>query len=111
MTTDGKGDQEQTIQLNGTNLRRVKKLKYLGARTEVSGSLEKEINHRIQSGWNNWRNITGVICDRRVPAKLKGNIDKAVVRPAMTYALETAPIKKTEEKRLYYIQKSGATGS
>lgn len=100
MTTDGEGDQEETIQLNGTDLRRVKSFKYLGAMTEASGGLDKEINHRIQSGWNNWRNITGVICDRRVPAKLKGKIHKEVVRPAMTYALETAPIKKTEEKRL-----------
>ena len=64
--------------------------------TQSSGDLDKEIAHRVQSGWNNWRKITGVVCDRRVTIKLKGKIHKAVVRPALMYGLETAPIKKTE---------------
>ena len=40
------------------------------------------------------------MCDRRVPARLKGKIHKAVVRPALMYGLETAPLKKTEERKL-----------
>ena len=40
------------------------------------------------------------MCDRRFPIKLKGKIHKAVVRPALMYGLETAPIKKTEERKL-----------
>ena len=100
MTTDLEGDQEETIQLEGSNLKRVTSFKYLGSMTQSSGDLDKEIAHRVQSGWNNWRKITGVVCDRRVPIKLKGKIHKAVVRPALMYGLETAPIKKTEERKL-----------
>ena len=66
----------------------------------TSSELEKEINHRIQSGWNNWRKITEVVCDKRLPIRLKGGINKAVVRPALMYGLETAPIKKAEERKL-----------
>ena len=62
--------------------------------------MDREITHRVQSGWNNWRKITGVVCDKRVPVRLKGKIHKSVVRPALMYGLETAPIKKTEEKKL-----------
>ena len=68
--------------------------------TQSSGNLDKEVTHRIQSGWNNWRKVTGVACDRRVPIRLKGKVYKTVVRPALTYGLETAPIKKNEEKKL-----------
>ena len=41
-----------------------------------------------------------MVCDRRVPVRLKGKIHRAVVRPALMYALETAPLKKTEERKL-----------
>ncbi|XP_037787506.1 uncharacterized protein LOC119583068 [Penaeus monodon] len=41
-----------------------------------------------------------VICDKRVPVKLKGKVHKSVVRPAMTYGLETAPLRKIEERKL-----------
>ena len=60
--------------------------------------METKVNFRIQCGWNNWRKVTGVLCDRRVPVKVKGKVHKAVVRPAMTYGLEAAPLKKNEEK-------------
>ena len=100
MTTDLGGNQEETIQLEGSNLKRVTNFKYLGSVTQSSGDLDREIAHRVQSGWNNWRKITGVVCDRRVPIRLKGKIHKAVVRPALMYGLETAPIKKTEERKL-----------
>ena len=100
LTADMEGDQEETIQLYGSDLKRVTSFKYLGSVTQSSGDLEKEVAHRVQSGWNSWRKITGVVCDRRVPMKLKGKIHKAVVRPALMYGLEAAPIKKTEERKL-----------
>ena len=59
-----------------------------------------EIKHRIRSGWNNWGKITGVVCDKSVPIRLKGGIHKAVVRLALMYGLETAPVKKAEERKL-----------
>ena len=54
---------------------------------------------RVQAGWNGWRRISGVICDRRVPArvKLKGKVYKVPVRPAMLYGLETVALTKRQE--------------
>ncbi|XP_063591901.1 uncharacterized protein LOC134786959 [Penaeus indicus] len=94
-TTDTSGDQQATIKLNGTYLKRVKTFKYLG-----SVGMEREVNFRIQSGWNNWRKVSGVICDKRVPVRLKGKVHKEVVRPALIYGLEAAPLKKSEEKKM-----------
>ena len=33
--------------------------------------------------------MSGVICDRRVPARVKGKVYKVAVRPAMLYGLDT----------------------
>ena len=48
-----------------------------------AGDMEKKINNRIQCGWNNWRKVSGIICDRKVSIRLKGRMHKAVFRPAM----------------------------
>ncbi|XP_068227862.1 uncharacterized protein [Palaemon carinicauda] len=36
-----------------------------------TGDLDEELTGRIQSGWNSWRKYSGVLCDRRMPIKLK----------------------------------------
>ena len=41
-----------------------------------------------------------MICDRRVAAKLKTKLYKAVVRPVLTYGLEAAPVKRKEEIKM-----------
>ena len=52
---------------------------------------------RVQAGWNEWRRMSGVICDRRVPARIKGKVYKVAVRPAMLSGLETAALTKRQE--------------
>ena len=64
------------------------------------GDLDAEITHRVQSGWNNWRKMSGVLCDNRINVKIKGKIYKTVVRPAMMYGAETWPVMKAQEKKL-----------
>ena len=74
--------------------------KYLGSTITVDGSEEREVTRRMQAGWKNWREVSGVPCDRRMPVKLKGKVYKTVVRPAMMYGMEATPIKKVNEKRM-----------
>ena len=98
--TNGIDEQQGTIQLQNVNLQRVNEFRYLGSTLDSAGEMDKEIKHRVQAGWRNWRRVSGVICDRRIPIRLKGKVHKAVVRPALTYGLETAPLKKAQEQKL-----------
>ena len=41
-----------------------------------------------------------MLCDWKMPVKLKGKVYKTVVRPAMVYGMEATPIKKVNEKRM-----------
>ena len=48
----------------------------------------------------NWKKCSGVLCDRRMPVKLKGKVYKTVIRPAMLYGAETWATTKRQEKRI-----------
>ncbi|XP_042867444.1 uncharacterized protein LOC122250179 [Penaeus japonicus] len=78
---------------------RVELRQYLNAVQEDGGS-DAEVAKSIQAGWNSWRKVTGVLCDRRVNAKVKGGIHKTIVRPAILYGLEGTALTKTQERTL-----------
>ena len=97
---DGNLDGNSDINLQGQNLERVNTFKYLGATLAENGDLDAEMTHRIQAGWQNWKRVSGILCDRRISLRVKGKVYKTVVRPAMMYGAETWAVKKAQEKKL-----------
>ena len=65
---------------------------------QSDGDMSPEIKKRAQCGWNNWRKMLGVLCDKRVPPHVKGKINKMIVQPAMLYGMETVPITSSHVK-------------
>ena len=51
----------------------VAKFRYLGLILQEDGEIDGDVNHRIQASWFKLRKATKVICDRKVPDKVKGN--------------------------------------
>ena len=78
---------------------RVKEFKYLGSTVQESGGCEREVKKRVQAGRNRWRRVSGVICDKRLPAKVKEKVYSLVVRPAMVYGLEMVHLQRKKWKR------------
>ena len=67
---------------------------------QESDSCEREVKKRVQAEWNGWRKVSGVICDRRLPARVKGKVYISVVRPAMVYGLETVVVRKKQVEEM-----------
>ena len=63
---DGNLDGNSDINLQGDNLERVNTFNYLGTTLTENGDLDAEMTHRIQSGWTNWKRVSGILCDRRI---------------------------------------------
>ena len=93
------GNDDETVKMEDAKVPRVKKFKYLGSMVQESGGCKREVKKRVQAGWNGWRRVSGVICDRRLQARVKGKVYSSVVRPAMVYGLEKVIVTKNKWKR------------
>ena len=89
-----------TIKIQEEDVPRSKEFKYLGSTIQDDGGSDKEVERRIQAGWSSWHKVTGVLCDKRVPEKIKGRMYTTMVRPAMLYGMETVPVTKAQEKKM-----------
>ena len=55
---------------------------------------DEDVRHRISAGWLKWRQASGILCDKRVPQKLKVKFYRTAIRPAMLYGAECWPTKR-----------------
>ena len=94
------GNDDETVKKEDTKVPRVKEFKYLGSMVQESGGCEREVKKRVQEGWNGWRKVSGVICDRRLPARVKGKVCSLVLRPAMVNGLETVAVTKKQVEEM-----------
>ena len=94
---------EETMEMEGMKVPRIKEFKYLGSIVQESDSCEREVKRRVQAGWNGWRKVSRIICDRKLPARVKGKAYGSVVRPAMAYGLETVAVTKKQVEEMLEV--------
>ena len=94
------GNDKETVKMEDTKVPRVKEFKYLGSTVQECGSCEREVKRRVQAGWIGWRKISGIICDRRLPVRVKGKVYSSVVRPAIMFGLETLAVTKKQVEQM-----------
>ena len=54
-----------TVNMQGEEVVKVEDFKYLGSTVQSNGESGRGVKKRVQAGWNGWRRMSGVICDRR----------------------------------------------
>ena len=63
-------------------------------------SCEEEVR-RMQAGWQSWRRVLGVLCDRKLSARLKGKmIYKCAVRLVVLYSMEMMVVTERVVKKM-----------
>jgi hypothetical protein len=68
-TTQEEGD----VKLDGQVVPKKDTFRYLGSMLQKDGDIDEDLSHRIKASWLKWRQASGVLCDPRVPLKLKAN--------------------------------------
>ena len=75
--------------------------KYLGSVAGEKGGVKNgDQKQRVSTTWRNRKKGSGVLCDRKLPMKLKGKICETVVRAAMLYGTETWETTKGQEQKM-----------
>jgi hypothetical protein len=80
--------QEGDVRLNSQVVPKKDTFRYLGSMLQKNGDIGEDVSHRIKPGWLKWHQASGVLCDPRVPLKLKGKFYSIAIRPAMLYGAE-----------------------
>ena len=51
-----------------------------------------------------WKKVSGVLCDRKLLARVKGKMYKCVVRPAMLYGMETMAVTERQVGKMHVAE-------
>ena len=54
--------------------------------------------------WMKLKQLTGVLCDKKVPIKLKDKVYETVIKPTMAYGAECWAVRKKDENRLHVAE-------
>jgi hypothetical protein len=84
----------------GNTLRQVETFKYLGSIMNAKGGCEQDVKNGIKAAWQKWRELTCVLCDRKITIQLKGKIYRTMIRPVMIYGAEAWMLRGREEELL-----------
>jgi hypothetical protein len=88
MDLDGIPIEEGDVRLNGQVVSKKDTFRYLGSMLQKNEDIDEDVSHRIKVGWLKWHQASNVLCDPRMPLKLKGKFYSTAIRPAMLYGAE-----------------------
>jgi hypothetical protein len=95
-TTQEEGD----ARLDGQVVPKKDTFRYLGSMLQKDEDIDEDVSHRIKAGWLKWRQASGVLCDPRVPLKLKDKFYRTAIRLIMLYEAECWPTKRRHVQQL-----------
>jgi hypothetical protein len=67
---------------------------------QKDGDIDEDVSHRIKVGWLKWHQALGVLCDPRVPLKVKGKFYRIAIQPAMLHGAECWAYKRRHFQQL-----------
>ena len=93
-----------TICVNGVDIKKTTQFTYLGSRLDSLGSPLHDVTARCNASWTKWRLSTGVLCDRRMPVKLKSMVYHTIIRPVALYGAECRPSTRRTDHALHCME-------
>jgi hypothetical protein len=84
----GENSDDGDVSLDGRVVPMNDTFQYLGSMLQSDGEIDEDISHRIRAGWVKCIHASDILCDEKVPNKLKGKLYRTTIRFAMMYGAE-----------------------
>ncbi|KAG5598547.1 hypothetical protein H5410_029917 [Solanum commersonii] len=101
---DGLDETDVEVRLATQIIPKKESFKYLGSVIQGSGDIDNDATHRIGVAWTKWRLASGVLCDKKIPPRLKGKFYRVVVRPALLYGAKCWPVKNAHVQKMHVAE-------
>ena len=69
-------DKDNSMEIEGVKVQECEAFRYLGSIIQKNVVIGEDVDHMIKNSWRKWRMMLGVLCDRRMPVRLKGKCYK-----------------------------------
>jgi hypothetical protein len=92
--------EEEDVRLDGQVVPKKDTFHYMGSMLQKNGDIDEDVSHKIKVGWSKWRQASDVLCDHRVPLKLKDKFYRTVIRSTVLYRAECWPTKRRHVQQL-----------
>lgn len=76
----------------------VESFNYLESFELKKGCFVKDVKYRVKFGWIEWREVSDISCDKRIPIRLISKFYKSAVKPSMLYGSESWMVDKKIEQ-------------
>jgi hypothetical protein len=60
----------EVMTISGDVVDVVENFKYSGSFEQEDGGFDMDVKHRIRCGWMKWKEVLGILCDKRIPDKV-----------------------------------------
>ena len=94
------------VTVDGTPLPGCESFKYLGSTVSADGRCTADATSRASVAWCKWKGLTGVLCDKQLPVRLKSRVYKAMVRPVALYGSESRASTQASTNKLHCMEMS-----
>jgi hypothetical protein len=96
--------EEEDVRLDGQVAPKKDTFRYLGLILQKDGDIDEDVSQGIKVGWLKWHQASGVLCDPRVPLKLKDKFYRTTIRPTMLYGAEYWSTKRRHVQQLSVVE-------
>ena len=81
-----------------------KSFQYFGLIIPTNGEIVKDVNYWIREWWTKQRSESSVVCDCRMPIKLKEKFYKIAIEPIMFHHTECWAIKRPSIHKMSVVE-------
>lgn len=78
--------------------------RYLRSMLQSNDDIDKDVCHKIEVGWMKWQQVSGILCEKKVPQNIKFKYYREAIRSLMLYDAQWCPTKRQHIQHMRIVE-------